>query len=53
MNNEKNETQYSKAREVVGYVDYRNHLLFLEECDLDFEMQAFQPAHSNLKIVKT
>ena len=35
---EKNETQYLKAREVAGYVDYRNHLLFLEECDIDFEI---------------
>ena len=38
MNKEKNETQYLKAREVAGYVDYRNHLLFLEECDIDFEI---------------
>ncbi|MGA9152791.1 MAG: hypothetical protein WBZ36_19620 [Candidatus Nitrosopolaris sp.] len=28
MNKGKNETQYLKEREVAGYVDYRNHLLF-------------------------
>ena len=38
MNKEKNETQYLKAREVAGYADYRNHLLFFEECDTDFEI---------------
>ena len=38
MNKEKNEIQYLKAREVAGYVDYRNHLLFLDECDIDFEI---------------
>jgi hypothetical protein len=38
MNKEKNETQYLKTREVADYVDYRNHLFFLEECDIDFEI---------------
>jgi hypothetical protein len=38
MNKEKDETQNIKAQEVAGYVDYLNHLLFLEECDLEMEI---------------
>ena len=54
MNKEKNETQYLKAREVAGYVDYRNHLIFLEECDIDFEIdkQAYSDGIFSLDQIK-